>query len=184
MTGRVLLDILLGLGGVLALIGLGGVVVAVSRGPRKQDVKITVEQGGRPPQVLTLTQDSVVIQHLTEVEGVRLSIKDDTTETDTPPAPKKRRQLEIVGLITSAAAGLGVALPFVAASEIVLLIVSAVGALLLTSIGIVVASLKEQFTRREWKTSTTKQQAEAIRDAALLREHPTHSGESGSSSPR
>jgi hypothetical protein len=185
MTGKVLLDILLGLGGVLALIGLGGAVVSVSRGPRKGDVRITVEQDDRQPQIVTLPQDSVVVRHLTEVEGLRLSVKDNVAvDANTAATPSRnRRPLEIAGLLTGAAAGVGFAIPFVAASEIAAIVLSTLGALFLTSLGIVVASLKEQFTRREWRSSTTKQQAEAIRDAALLREHPSRSEASGSESP-
>jgi hypothetical protein len=174
MFGNIILDIILAVSGALALIGLGAVAVYVTRGGRRHEVRITVEQDHRPPQRVTLSPDSAVVRELTSVEGIQLSVSDAASNTQTNAASRKRRPLEIAGLLTGAAAGLAIALPFVSSNgfAIGLAIGVAVGALLLTSAGSIAARLTEEFTRREWKDSSTRVQAEAIRDAALLRDHP------------
>ncbi|SRR6266568_2559659 len=173
MNDKLILDIILAIGGILALIGLGG-AVSLSRGGKRHEVQITVKQDYGAAQVVTVPEDSVVVTELNKLAGVHISSDGNMSEANSSASSdlKKNRRLEIGGLVGGVAASLAAVLPFVAASEIIIAVASAVGALFVTSVGVVLGRLKSQFTGEEWRASTPKKQAKAIRDAALLREIP------------
>ncbi len=174
MNTKLILDIILILAGAFALVGLGGTAVYLSREDRRRDVQITVRQGHGPRQVITLSADSPVVKRLAQVEGIRLS--ENVADANAPGLNPRKRRIEFTGLVAGAAVGLVAVLPV--AGEIALVAISTVSALLLTSLGEVIARLKGRFTAQEWKAGTTRQQAEAILDAALLRDLPSHFGNS------
>jgi hypothetical protein len=172
MDGQLILDILLAAGGVLALVGLGG-AVSLSRGSRRHDVQIIVKQEHGAAQVVTLPQDSTAVKELNKVEGINIEVKDDAADEGSPASDyKKERRLEIGGLVAGVAASVAAVVPFAVAGEIAVVIITGLGALLLTSVGVVITRLRAHFTGEEWKASTAKKRREAVRDAALLRELP------------
>lgn len=176
MNAQLILNILLVVGGGLALVALGGAVVSLTRDSRKRDVQVTVKQDHGPTQIVKISQDSAVVEQLNKVEGIHISVTHNAADASSATSDsKKNRRLEIGALVTGVVASLAAVLPFVAAGEIVIIVVSSIGALFLTSVGVVVARLKAQFTGEEWKANTTRKQVEAIRDAALLRELPPQS---------
>ena len=176
MSTKLILDIILILAGAFALVGLGGTVVYLSRGERRRGVQITVRQGHGPRQVVTLSRDSPVVERLGQVEGIKLSETTTDSDASSPNSSKRRRRLELTGLIAGASVGLVAVLPI--AGEAALVVISTASALLLTSLGEVIARLTARFTAQEWKAGTPKQQAEAIIDAALLRDLPSGFGDS------
>lgn len=181
MSQQIILNVITGIAGVLALIGLGGAFSLLGRQRKsgsdqrapEQRVQITVKQGEGPEQTVTLPQDSAVVEQLTKVQGIQIPDRNAVTDDDNADSQRDRRP-EIIGLITSVIAALGAGLPFVVAGELFIatfaLAGAALGALLLTSAGVVVNRLKTTFTRDEWKARSTKMHVEAIRDAALLRD--------------
>lgn len=174
MNSKLILDIIFILAGAFALVGLGGTVVYLSREERTRDVHITVRQGHGPRQVVTLSPDSPAVKRLAQSEGIRIS--ENVIDAKASGLNPRKRRLELTGLVAGAAVGLVAVLPV--AGEIALVVISTVSALFLTSLGEVIARLKERFTAQEWKAGTTKQQAEAILDAALLRDLPSNFGNS------
>jgi len=181
-AGQVLLDGLIAGGAILALVGLGG-AVSVLRGNRKENVRITVKQDHGPTQTVTVRQDSVVVEQLNRVAGIHIPAKDSAADTGSSSSDSnKSRHLEIAALVAGVTASIAAVLPFAVSGKFVVFVVVGLGALALTSLGEVVARLKIQFTRQQWQSSTTREQVEAIRDAALLREFPSQSGNPGSNS--
>jgi hypothetical protein len=187
MTGQIILDTLMAVGASLALIGLGGAVSLLARRDRGGSlsktqqgrvVQITIEHESGPPQVVTLPQDSTVVEQLNKVEGIHISVDDKTPVPPESPIsdssevrrPVENRRFEIVGLVSAVAVTLTAVLPFVISGKVLVTSISAIGALVLTTVGIAAGRLNSAFTREEWKARSTKTQAEAIRDAALLRD--------------
>jgi hypothetical protein len=172
MNAQLILDIFLAAGGALALVGLGG-AVSLSRNSRRHDVQIIVKQDHGAAQVVSLPQDSAVVEELNKVKGIHISVDGNTTDGGSPATNhKKERRLEIGGLVGGVAVSIAAVLPFVAVGEFFLVLISGLGALFLTSVGVVVTRLRAQFTGEEWRAGTAKKRVEAIRDAALLRELP------------
>lgn len=178
---QIVLDILIGFGGILALIGLGGAIssAALRRRDRfepqhdaARSIELTVRLGEGPEQTVNVSHDSDVVKELGKVQGIQMSAVQGQSAVEEPARPEDRRT-EIVGLLTGVAAGISIALPFLAAGEVLIGAATALVALLLTAAGLVVGRLKSIFTRDQWKATSPKVQAEAIRDAALLRKLPS-----------
>jgi len=175
MSISIILDILLGIGGCLAMIGLGGTVAAMSRTVRNRAVNVTVSAPGHRPKVLAIPHDSPVFQQLAATLGI--SLIPSGRAPDAKASRSRRRRLDAIGLIAGLSAGAFAALPFVAEWTAFFLVGAALCGGFLTRLGEIISSVMAEFRSSAWHRFTIEERIRLLaalflgEDALVLQMH-------------